>query len=229
MLARASVTVSNGNNLNYMTVFLSYSTKDYFFAELLAIKLGEAGITLWRDQGSLVAGSDWRQGIETGISNSVAVIVALSSYSTESSYVTYEWAYAIGKGKTVIPIKISECQMHPRLESIQYLDFRISNSLPWELLIERVKEIEIDIDQNSIAEASAPREVLPGAEEGLQKAILNYMNQRGYQMVSFDRIRRRIDPELTDQRLNELIEMNKSIFRHATLKDSKPGLAKTVP
>jgi hypothetical protein len=34
------------------TVFLSYSKKDYFFAELADIKLSEAGISLWRDQGA---------------------------------------------------------------------------------------------------------------------------------------------------------------------------------
>ena len=79
------------------TVFLSYSKKDYFFAELLEIKLFEAGITLWRDQGQLRAGMDWRQGLETGISACLAVVVALSANSAESSYVTFEWAYALGK------------------------------------------------------------------------------------------------------------------------------------
>lgn len=44
------------------TVFLSYSTKDHHFAELAGIKLAEAGINLWRDQGQLRAGSDWRGG-----------------------------------------------------------------------------------------------------------------------------------------------------------------------
>src|SRR5690606_33577606 len=126
-----------------MNVFLSYSTKDYFFAELLQIKLEEAKINLWRDKGNLLAGTDWRNGIETGISECVAVVIALRENSTESSYVTYEWAYAIGNGKPVIPIKITNCQMHPRLESIQYLDFTIPNSLPWDLLIERIKEIEV--------------------------------------------------------------------------------------
>ena len=35
------------------TVFLSYSTKDHFFAELASIKLAQASIELWRDQGQL--------------------------------------------------------------------------------------------------------------------------------------------------------------------------------
>ena len=46
------------------TIFLSYSTKDHYFAELAGIKLAEAGINLWRDQGQLRAGGDWRSGIE---------------------------------------------------------------------------------------------------------------------------------------------------------------------
>src|SRR5271168_2974750 len=99
------------------TVFLSYSKKDYFFAELAQIKLSEAGITLWRDQGQLRAGRDWRQGLETGIADSLAVLAALSANSAESSYVTFEWAYALGKGKAIIPMKLSECIIHPKLET----------------------------------------------------------------------------------------------------------------
>ena len=78
-------------------VFLSYSTKDYYFAELAAIKLEGSGVQLWRDQGQLRAGSDWRSGIERGISESIAVLVALSQSSAESSYVTFEWAYGLGR------------------------------------------------------------------------------------------------------------------------------------
>ena len=58
-------------------VFLSYSRKDHYFAELAGIKLAEAGISLWRDQGQLRAGDDWRGGIEKGISESIAVLVAM--------------------------------------------------------------------------------------------------------------------------------------------------------
>ncbi|MBO0932527.1 toll/interleukin-1 receptor domain-containing protein [Fibrella aquatilis] len=212
-----------------MTVFLSYSTKDYFFAELLGIKLAEAGISLWRDQGSLIAGTDWRQGIENGISNSIAVLVALSLQSTESSYVTYEWAYAIGKGKPIIPLKITECQMHPRLESIQHLDFRVSNTLPWDLLIERIKEIEVDSYQSLVMAESASQEISTNSEDPLVKSILNYLNQRGYQMVSFDRLRRRIDSELTDENIEALVKNNASIFKRATLEGNRPGLAKITP
>jgi hypothetical protein len=72
------------------TVLLSYATKDHFFAELADIKLSAAGIKLWRDQQTLRAGTDWRQGLEDGITNSLATLIALSVNSAESSYVTFE-------------------------------------------------------------------------------------------------------------------------------------------
>jgi TIR domain len=213
------------------TVFLSYSTKDHFFAELAGIKLGEASVNLWRDQGKLRAGADWRNGIERGISESIAVIVALSSNSAESSYVTFEWAYGLGKGKPVIPIKLNDCSVHPRLETIQYLDFTIPGALPWASLIERIREIEAevtpdeDIKAAEAVAASAPSPV----QDVTVKAILAYLDQRGYQMASFERLRRRIDESLTDKRFNEIIVNNPTVFRRATLKDAKPGLAKLIP
>jgi len=209
------------------TVFLSYSTKDHHFAELASIKLAEAGIDLWRDQGQLRAGSDWRGGIERGISESIAVIVALSENSAESSYVTFEWAYGLGKSKTVVPVKLEACKIHPRLEPIQYLDFSVPGSLPWNLLIERIREIEADA--TSKEDLAVAANVVPSQQDPTVKAILSYLNQRGYQMVSYDRIRRRIDPALTDEALDTLVDSNPTVFRHAILKDDKKGLGKRVP
>jgi hypothetical protein len=209
------------------TVFLSYSTKDHHFAELASLKLAEKGINLWRDQGQLRAGSEWRGGIERGISDSIAILVALSENSAESSYVTFEWAYGLGKRKTVVPLKLEPCKIHPRLEPIQYLDFSAPGSLPWDRLIERIREIEADAtSQEDLVAASATEEP---PQNPTVRAILNYLNQRGYQMVSYDRIRRRIDSELTDEVLDTLVDSNPSIFQHAVLKDSKKGLAKRIP
>jgi hypothetical protein len=209
------------------TVFLSYSTRDHYFAELASIKLGEVGINVWRDQGQLRAGSDWRGGIERGITESIAVLVALSESSAESSYVTFEWAYGLGKSKTVVPVKLEACKIHPRLEPIQYLDFSVPGSLPWNLLIERIREIEADA--TSQEDLAAAANIDTPQQDPTVKAILSYLTQRGYQLVSYDRIRRRIDQGLSDTILDALVDSNPDVFRHATLKDNKRGLAKRVP
>ncbi len=210
------------------TVFLSYSRKDHYFAELADIKLSEAGIKLWRDQGQLRPGSDWRFGIEGGIASSIAIIVALSENSADSSYVTFEWAYGLGKGKAVVPVKLQNCTIHPRLEPVQHLDFSVPGSLPWSALIDRIREIE--------AEATSQEDLTDGADDegpvpqdATVKAILAYLDQRGYQMVSYERIRQRIGLELTDDALDSLIRENPKVFRHAVLKGGKRGLAKRIP
>jgi hypothetical protein len=208
---------------------LSYSNKDHLFAELAETKLAAQGIEVWRDQSSLMAGSDWRQGIERGISESVAVLVVLSTNSAESSYVTYEWAYALGNGKPIIPIKITECKVHPRLETIQYLDFSIPRALPWKSLVERVHEIETVSETVSVASDKEPAEATADPDQAHVKSILVYLNKRGYQMASFDRIRRRVNEHLTDEHIRKIIEKNPTIFRPTTLQGGKLGLAKLVP
>jgi hypothetical protein len=211
------------------SVFLSYSSKDYFFAELAEIKLQKAGISLWLDHGELVAGTDWRQGIERGISSSIAILVALSAHSSESSYVTYEWAYGIGKGKTIIPLKLSECVIHPRLQIVQYLDFSNARTLPWQALIDRVNEIEVEAGE-PIPDVEASSES-PGKDPGnaYVKMILAYLNKRGYQRASFEKIRRRIDAKLTDEVLQDIVQKNPAVFRSTTLEDGKIGLSKVIP
>lgn len=153
-------------------VFLSYASEDHFFAELAGVTLAAAGIEMWRDKGQLVPGTEWRKGIETGISTSLAVLVALSPHSAESSYVTYEWAYALGKGKPVIPLKLLDCNKHERLEILQDLDFSVPVGKPWDRLIALILEEEMKA-------RSGP---LPLSPEQLN-AALGYVNQQMNQLA----------------------------------------------
>jgi CheY-like chemotaxis protein len=58
--------------------------------------------------------------------------------SCESPYVTYEWAFALGKGIRVIPLLLEDCDIHPRLAVLQYLDFRNQRKGPWEELAKEI-------------------------------------------------------------------------------------------
>jgi TIR domain len=211
------------------TIFLSYSHKDYFFAELLGFKLSEAAMTLWRDHGSLPAGADWRQGIEKGIAESFAVVVVLSEASSRSPYVTFEWAYALGRGKAVIPVRLDACASHPRLETIQHLDFSPGRTLPWALLIERIREIEADAEDGDASSTASAVESEPQPNDTYAKAILAYLNQQGAQKASFVKLRGVISNTLTDQEFNDIILRNPTVFRHARIKKVGPGIAKLIP
>jgi CheY-like chemotaxis protein len=124
-----------------MNVFISYNTKNEDFAELVKMKLEKEDIQVWKDTSQIGAGTEWRNEIDQGLLNCDIVIVLLNQLSTKSPYVTYEWAFALGNGKTIIPVLTEDCEIHPRIEILQYIDFKGSNR-PWEKLIERIKKIK---------------------------------------------------------------------------------------
>lgn len=126
----------------YVKYFISYAKSDSDFAELLQIRLKDKNIFSWRDRDMLKIGQDWREEIDEAIDNSLALIVVMSPEAKKSEYVTYEWAYAWGKGKKIFPMILKQTQLHPRLESLQYLDFTNINTRPWDQLIESLIEMQ---------------------------------------------------------------------------------------
>lgn len=203
-------------------VFLSHSKKDHAFADLVQLKLKESGVDVWVDHERLGAGAEWRNGIDKAITDSFAILLALSDHSVKSSFVTYEWASAIGKGKPVIPLLLSECDRHPKIEMIQHLNFSSPGQLPWRILIERIREIEQE-ELQSYDDLSSTH---PKNDNPIVVKIMKYMDQKGYQMISFDRVRKIIDKNWTNDDLDNLINGNSDIFRFATLRGNRRGLRK---
>lgn len=123
------------------SVFISHDHEDADFAELLKLKLEKEGLIAWIDTERLKIGQDWREEIDIGISNSLAIIAIMTPEARKSEYVTYEWAYAWGKDKKIFPIMLKQTQLHPRLESLQYLDFTNRTNRPWDKLLTSLKEL----------------------------------------------------------------------------------------
>lgn len=118
--------------------FISYAREDADFAELVKMRLKDTGVDVWLDHGALRAGDDWRQAIDDGISSSATLIVVITPQSCKSPYVTYEWAFALGCGKKVIPVLLEYADIHPRLAVYQYLDFRNPQTRPGEELFREI-------------------------------------------------------------------------------------------
>jgi hypothetical protein len=121
--------------------FISHSRSDGDFAELLKLKLEQKGYVAWIDTDRLGPGVDWRQEIDEAIKRSAAVIAIMSAEARNSEYVTYEWAFAWGAAIKVIPIMLQETPLHPRLATLQYLDFTNRIARPWDRLLAALEEI----------------------------------------------------------------------------------------
>jgi len=104
-------------------VFISYDRKDAAFVRRLTKRLEGLELSAWSDLSSLRPGDDWLAAIDDAIRAADAVLVVLSPNSARSRYVAYEWAFALGAGRKVIPVVINKTSVHPRLRTIQYVDF----------------------------------------------------------------------------------------------------------
>ena len=213
-------------------VFVSYSTSDKYFAEILQLKLEEANISVWLDRDALLAGETWRDAIDLGIDQAEVVIVVLSPQSCQSHYVTYEWATGMAKKKIIVPVLLSECDRHPKLEPIQYLDFKNHSSETWQKLVVRVQSA-LGSDEAQENETPSMIEVrknrvfgheLNSDDKLLTEKIMGYMNNNGFRLLSFSRIIKRFDPTRSEQELKELVNKS-SVFKHAKLKGNLDGLA----
>ena len=122
-------------------VFISYSKTDSTFADLVKMKLKAANIDVWMDEDKLNAGEEWRNEIDLGISNADALVVILTPESCNSSYVTYEWAFALGSKKKIIPLLHDRnAKIHPRISGYHYLDFTDQRKGPWEQLVKLIEK-----------------------------------------------------------------------------------------
>lgn len=122
------------------TVFISYSTKDSVFADLVKMKLNAVSIDVWLDQDKLNAGQEWRNEIDLGIIEADAFILILTPDSCKSAYVTYEWAFAIGRKKKIIPLLYKSSDIHPRIDVLHHLDFTNQRKGPWEQLFTQIEK-----------------------------------------------------------------------------------------
>ncbi len=150
-------------------IFISYSSADSDFAELMKMKLEGSDIIVWRDIHEIAAGEEWRNEIDFGLLSSDILIVLLTKNSAKSSYVTYEWAWAMGNGKNIIPILIEPCEIHPRIKVLQYLDFQ-DRKRPWNTLIERVTALHAKKSNSTSGEGQLSMEAIFNGIKALANA-----------------------------------------------------------
>ena len=159
-------------------VFVSYKHEDRDFAENLIHRVEKADFKTWADSNHLQAGEDWRAEIDQAIKNAFALIVIMTPEAKASEYVTYEWAFAWGAGVKVIPVTLKSTPLHPRLETLQYLDFTNFDARPWERLIAVLHHAaSTSPSMTSLASSiSLPPEIVQAASL-LQAALTNAQNQ----------------------------------------------------
>jgi hypothetical protein len=128
--------------LEWMTMshfFISYSHKNVNDLNNLLDFLKSNGFQddeIWYDK-NIQAGERWSEEIEIALDEAYAVVIIMTLESMSSIYVNYEWSWASGYGKSLVPLLFKDiADQHPILK-IQHFDCR--NAIPAELT-QRLRE-----------------------------------------------------------------------------------------
>src|ERR1700694_3428245 len=85
-------------------VFISYAREDQAAAELIANRLRKAGVSVFVDEASLVAGGNWSAQLGRAMQDASAVVVLLSANSRKRTWVDSEVQSALESKKLVVPV-----------------------------------------------------------------------------------------------------------------------------
>lgn len=105
-------------------LFLSYSRKDYYFAESLAFQLMERGQQTWLDAKDLHPGVAWQSELDDAVRRAAVLLLLASRHSLASPNVRREWQLALAQGKRVVALRLDRAALPAELESVEQVDFR---------------------------------------------------------------------------------------------------------
>jgi hypothetical protein len=105
-------------------VFISYSRRDYYFAESLALHLLKDGIPAWLDVKDLNPGVFWERDLFASLDKSCCVIIVASADSMKSPNVRLEMDRAISQKKRIIIVRFRGAKLADELCQCEVVDFR---------------------------------------------------------------------------------------------------------
>jgi hypothetical protein len=87
-------------------LFMSYARADEPVALRVYEALAGAGQDVWLDMAKLRPGADWQEGVRLAIDHCVGVLFLLSDESLRSTSCSQELAYAVARGKRIVPMVV---------------------------------------------------------------------------------------------------------------------------
>jgi hypothetical protein len=103
-------------------LFISYSHHDQVFVKKLASHLAEQGNIVWWDY-SIRGGQEWDREIEKAINECHHFLVVLTPHAVDSKWVRQEILFAGNKGKNIIPLLLTDCEMPILIIEKQHISF----------------------------------------------------------------------------------------------------------
>jgi TIR domain len=121
---REATPVYGKTDLSAQPVFISYSRKDYYFAESLAFHLLNRKVPVWLDVKDLKPGVDWQRDLEAAVAAASTVILVGSPGAFKSVNVRTECQHAVKLGKRIIVARRRGARLPDELKRGEMVDFQ---------------------------------------------------------------------------------------------------------
>lgn len=106
-------------------VFVSYSRREFYFAEAVATTLAERdGLEPWLDVHRLRPGVDWARELDAGLRAADALVLLASPAAMRSAYVRREWTLAMERGIPVYVGVVAAVELPDELARCPVIDLR---------------------------------------------------------------------------------------------------------
>src|SRR5690349_10615527 len=105
-------------------LFISYSRRQLYFAEGVALKIQGAGIETWFDLQRLSPGVEWTTALADGYGNCERLVLVASQAAIQSPYVQVEWDTALRNGCEVIVVLAEAVTLPDALRGAPVYDAR---------------------------------------------------------------------------------------------------------
>ena len=105
-------------------IFISYSRKDYYFAESLAFHLVKLNIRAWLDVKDLKPGADWENQLDEALDTASCVVLVASGHALHSANVAAEWKRALARGTPVVVALFRGAHLPDELRQAAVVDFQ---------------------------------------------------------------------------------------------------------
>jgi hypothetical protein len=104
--------------------FISYSRKQLYFAEALALHLQNKDINIWFDLQQLQAGTEWSEGLKDGVRGAKQMVLVVSQAALDSPYTQDEWKGFVEKGNPLVLAIVEAVELPKELKGLPTYDFR---------------------------------------------------------------------------------------------------------
>ncbi|MEV8438207.1 TIR domain-containing protein [Actinosynnema sp. NPDC051121] len=131
-----------GHRAGNAAVFLSYSRRQFYFAESLMLRLESSSVSVWFDAHRIRAGADWRESIDRGLAGCASLVLVASRDALASKNVDHEWRTALKNGKRIFVVLFEAVELPPELrrEATAVIDLRSRFEPKVETLVELLAE-----------------------------------------------------------------------------------------